>query len=107
MAENHPLGYFVSDEKLLEYGRRITQGHPISDDDAISFAMFKVLYNARANDSDAQWASGAYPSPNQAHTFLQISGGGAGEWRILVEVERRLCEELDLQGPPVQFEPLD
>jgi len=39
MSEDLPLGYFVSDEKLLEYGRKITQGHPISDDDAISFAM--------------------------------------------------------------------
>ena len=107
MSEDLPLGYLVSDQKLLEYGRNIIKDHPISDDDAISFAMFKVLYNAGANNSDAQWSSCAYFSPDKADVFLQISGGGAHSWRIAAEVERRLCEELDLQGPPVRFKPLD
>ena len=47
----------VSDEKLLEYGHRITQGHPLSDD-VISFAIVEVLYDARAKDLDAQWVDG-------------------------------------------------
>ena len=34
----------VPDDKLLEYGHRITQGYPLSDD-VISFAIVKVLYN--------------------------------------------------------------
>jgi len=106
MSENLPLGYFVSDERLLEYGRKIAI-HPMPDDDIISFAMFKVLYNADADDSDAQWTSSAHFSPDQAVTFLQISGGGGPqEWKIPPDVEMRLCAELDLQGPAVRFKPI-
>jgi len=41
MAEIIPLGYFVSDEKLLDMVVE-NSGPSISDDDAIYFAMFKV-----------------------------------------------------------------
>ena len=89
----------VPDDKLLEYGHRITQGHPLSDD-VISFAIVKVLYNARANDSDAPWMDG--------QLSRYIPGGDAHEWRIPAEVERRLHEELGLQvQQPVEFEHFD
>lgn len=107
MSENLPLGYFVSVEQLLEYGRKITD-HPMPDEDVISFAMFKVLFNADADNSDAQWTTSAHFSPDNAVFFLQISGGGGPqEWRIPADVETRLCTELGLQGPAVRFQPIE
>jgi hypothetical protein len=64
-----------------------------------------TLTKAGATDSDPQWVTSDLYDGIPEVRFLQISGGGPNEWRILRDVEDRLCAELGLTGNPVRFKP--
>jgi len=105
-AELLPLGYYIPINILDKYAEKIR----LSTTDKLhaqSYAMVMALKNADAEE--AIWATGIYEQGNDPDaTFLQISGGGGpNEWRIAKDAEKRIVDELGLDGEPVRFEPDD
>jgi hypothetical protein len=80
-SENLPLRYFVSDKKLPEHGCKITD-HPMSDEDVISFTMFKV----QGQQLRCPMGVLCLSQPQSSEYFPAGFKLGFQEWRIPAEV---------------------